>query len=98
MILSKSSNMDEKTKVGNGWFFHFNADTNNRRICFGFGGKRWLIQTKDENNLDWSQWHVLTLTLEPNPDPKKPANTLLTIYIDGELNKQLHLCYKFTDI
>lgn len=96
VILSKSSNMDEKNKVGNGWFFHFNADTNNRRICFGFGGKRWLIQTKDENNLDWSQWHVLTLTLEPNPDPKKPANTLLTIYIDGELNNQLS--YKNSEI
>lgn len=96
VILSKSSNMDEKTKVGNGWFFHFNQDTSNRRICFGFGGKRWLIQTKDENNWDWTQWHVVTLTLEPNPDPKKPANTLFTIYIDGELNNQLS--YKNSEV
>lgn len=36
------------------------------------------------------------MTLEPNPDPKKPANTLLTIYIDGELNNQLS--YKNSEI
>lgn len=88
VILSKSANMDENSKVANGWFFHFNQDTSNRRICFGFGGKRAVLQTKDESNLDWSLWHVVTLTMEPNPDPKKKTETLVTIYLDGEQNNQ----------
>lgn len=86
IILSKSTDMNEDDKEANGWFFHFNQDNGNRRICFGFGDKRAIFQTKDENvlDLDWREWHVVTLTLEPNP--AKKANTLLTIYLDGKLN------------
>ena len=53
---------------------------------FGFGDKRAIFQTQNENvlDLDWREWHVVTLTLEP--DPKKKVNTLLTIYLDGKLN------------
>lgn len=81
VILSKSTDM-----VRNGWMLYFNQDNSNRRICFTVGSKRGAIQTKDEQNWDWSQWHVITLTLEPNPDPKKASQTLMNFYFDGELN------------
>lgn len=86
VIMSKSTDMNEDNKEANGWFFHFNQDNSNRRICFGFGDKRAIFQTQNENvlDLDWREWHVVTLTLEP--DPKKKVNTLLTIYLDGKLN------------
>ena len=76
--MSKSTDMNEDNKEANGWFFHFNQDNSNRRICFGFGDKRAIFQTQNENvlDLDWREWHVVTLTLEP--DPKKKVNTLLT--------------------
>lgn len=81
VILSKSTNM-----VRNGWMLYFNQDNNNRRICFTVGSKRGAIQTKGEENWDWSQWHVITLTLEPNPDPKKKSQVLMNFYFDGEFN------------
>lgn len=79
VILSKSTDM-----VRNGWMLYFNQDNSNRRICFTVGSKRGAIQTKGEENWDWSQWHVITLTLEPNPDPKKQSQTLMNFYFDGE--------------
>lgn len=84
VILSKSTDM-----VRNGWMLYFNQDNSNRRICFTVGNKRGAIQTKDEQNWDWSQWHVITLTLEPNPDPKKTSQTLMNFYFDGEPNNSV---------
>lgn len=88
VILSKSANMDENSKIGSGWFFHFNVDNSGRRICFGSGGKRWLLQTQNEDklNLDWAQWHVLTVTLAPHPD--KSGRTQIVFYLDGEENNK----------
>ena len=80
VILSKSTDMQR-----NGWMLYFNQDNGNRRICFTVGSKRGAIQTKGEENWDWSQWHVITLTLGPDPDPKNKAKTLMNFYFDGEL-------------
>lgn len=84
VILSKSTDM-----VRNGWMLYFNQDNSNRRICFTIGSKRGAIQTKGEENWDWTQWHVITLTLEPNPDPKKTSQVLMNFYFDGELNNSV---------
>lgn len=38
--------MNEDNKEANGWFFHFNQDKSNRRICFGFGDKEQFFRLR----------------------------------------------------
>lgn len=79
VILSKSADI-----TANGWCLYFNDS--NKRICLTIGTKRGALQFADYKNIDWSAWHTVTITFEP--DPKTKNYTQITMYLDGEQNSQ----------
>lgn len=85
VILSKSADITD-----NGWSLYFNDS--NKRMCLTFGSKRGIIQYADYKNIDWTEWHTVTITVQP--DPKKVNNTLITLYLDGVQNGETSVTNK----
>lgn len=80
-LLSKSVDI-----LDNGWVINFNGWGNgeqSKRICFTIGSKRGVVQYTDFSGIDWTEWHVVTLTAAPN-EVKKVVT--FTLYLDGEEN------------
>lgn len=78
VILSKSSDIEK-----DGWALYFNDS--NKRISFTVGKTRGTVQFGDYKNIDWTQWHTVSITIKPDPNKKDYA--LLSLYLDGEENR-----------
>lgn len=80
-LLSKSVDI-----LDNGWVINFNGWGNggeSKKICFTIGGTRGVVQYRDFSGIDWTEWHVVTLTVAP--DEIKKVVTF-TLYLDGKEN------------
>lgn len=78
IIMSKCADATD-----NGWILHFNDK--NKRLCLAVGGNnstgRKAFQYNDYQNIDWSKWHTVSISLEP--DPSNSNNIVVTLYLDG---------------
>lgn len=78
IVLSKSSDIEK-----DGWALYFNDS--NKRMCFTVGKTRGAVQYGDYKNIDWTQWHTVSITIKQ--DPSKKDYALLSLYLDGEENR-----------
>ena len=75
IILSKSAWL-----MDNGWYFYFRKVNNRQKLCFAIGYYTRVAETANEN-IDWSKWHSVLLTIDEYP--QDVTKTHISMYIDG---------------